>query len=162
MTVATDVPVSREPDLVDNAPTMPPKFVRSIRKAEVIEGSAAKFDVRVSGNPEPEIVWYKDDKPLKQDSKFRFEEDNGGVFSLFVNDVVAADEGLFKCEASNIKGEVSCSAELVVESKLFFASVLISVYYVRSSASGKLSGLTLTTIGCFYINLKTSSNNWAV
>lgn len=119
VTVATDIPVSREPELEDGPPATPPKFARTMQKAEVIEGSAARFDVKITGSPEPQVRWLKDDKPLKENRKFRFDEDEDGVFSLFVNDVVAEDEGVYKCEASNIKGELSCSAELTVEGQLF-------------------------------------------
>ena len=115
--VATDIPVSRAPDLEDARPASPPKFVRTMRKAEVIEGSAARFDVKLTGSPEPEVQWLKDDKLLEESRKFRFDEDDDGVFSLFVNDVEADDEGVYKCDASNIKGEVSCQAELIVEGK---------------------------------------------
>ena len=115
MTVATDIPVSRAPELETGLPATPPKFVRTMKKAEVIEGSAARFDVKLTGSPEPDVRWLKDDKPLKESRKFRFDEDDDGVFSLFVNDVVADDEGVYKCEASNPKGEVSCTAPLEVE-----------------------------------------------
>lgn len=118
VTLATDIPVSRAPDLEDGPPETPPKFVRTMKKAEVIEGSAAKFDVKLTGSPEPEVRWLKDDKPLTEGRKFRFDEDDDGVFSLFVNEVVADDEGVYKCEASNIKGEVSCTAALEVEGQL--------------------------------------------
>lgn len=121
VTVATDTPVSRAPELEDGAPVTPPKFIRTMKKAEVIEGSAAKFDVKLTGNPEPEVRWLKDDKLLTEGRKIRFEEDDDGVFSLFVNDVVADDEGVYKCEASNVKGEISCTAELEVEGKMLFS-----------------------------------------
>ena len=124
MTVATDTPVSRAPDLEDGPPASPPRFIHTMQKAEVIEGSAARFDVTLAGSPEPEVQWLKDDKPLKKNRKFRFEQEDDGVFSLFVNDVEADDEGIYKCVASNIKGEVSCEAELIVEGKLLLLLLL--------------------------------------
>ena len=130
VTVATNIPVSHEPDLEDGAPATLPKFVRTMRKAEVIEGSAAKFDVKLTGHPEPEVEWLKDDKPVKESRKFRFDEDDDGVFSLFVNDVEAGDEGAYKCVASNTKGEVSCEAELLIESKLFLLFRVLWFYRV--------------------------------
>lgn len=132
VTVVTNIPVSREPDLEDGAPATPPKFVRTMRKAEVIEGSAAKFDVKLTGNPEPEVEWLKDDKPVKESRKFRFDEDDDGAFSLFVSDVEAGDEGVYKCVASNTKGEVSCEAELLVERKLFLLLLLFKIVAVLS------------------------------
>ena len=131
VTVATDIPVSRAPDLEDGPPATPPKFVRTMRKADVIEGSAARFDVKLTGSPEPEVRWLKDDKPLKENRKIRFDEDDDGVFSLFVNDVAADDEGVYKCEATNVKGEVSCTAELLVEGQLLLL-LFIGLFRVAS------------------------------
>ena len=123
--------MSRAPDLEDGAPATPPKFVRTMRKAKVIEGSAARFDVKLTGSPEPEVQWLKDEKPLKENRKFRFDEDDDGVFSLFVNDVEVDDEGVYKCKASNVKGEVSCTAELIVEGKFYFVFFFLHGRFCR-------------------------------
>lgn len=113
--MATDIPVSRERELESGTPATPPKFDQTMQTAEVVEGSAARFDVTVTGSPVPKVRWLKDDKLLEENRKIRFDEDDNGVFSLFVNDVVVDDEGVYKCEATNVKGEVTCSAELIVE-----------------------------------------------
>ena len=104
VTVATDIPVSRAPDLEDGPPASPPRFIHTMQKAEVIEGSAARFDVTLTGSPEPEVQWLKDDKPLKENRKFRFEQDDDGVFSLFVNDVEADDENSHE-DSANVSTE---------------------------------------------------------
>lgn len=114
VTVATDEPVSRAPE-EDSGPVAPPKFVRTMKSADVIEGSAARFDVQVTGHPEPGVKWLRDGKPLKENRKFRFDEDDDGKFSLFVTEVEVDDEGLYKCVAFNNNGEASCEAELLVE-----------------------------------------------
>lgn len=125
--MATDIPVSRERELESGTPATPPKFDQTMQTAEVVEGSAARFDVTVTGSPVPKVRWLKDDKLLEENRKIRFDEDDDGVFSLFVNDVVVDDEGVYKCEATNVKGEVTCSAELIVEGQLplmlFFAQL---------------------------------------
>lgn len=115
VTVATNEPMLRAPDEEDSGPVAPAKFVRTMKNADVIEGSAARFDVQVTGNPEPEVKWLKDGKPLKENRKFRFDEDDDGKFSLFVTEVEVDDEGLYKCVAFNNNGEASCEAELLVE-----------------------------------------------
>lgn len=130
VTVVTDIPVSRAPDLEDGAPATPPKFVRTIRNAEVIEGSAARFEVKIAGSPEPEVRWFKDDKPLKENRRLRFDEDNDGAFSLTVNDVKADDEGIYKCEAANVKGEIWCTAELIMERTFSLVLLIDSFIFV--------------------------------
>lgn len=61
------------------------------------------------------VCWLKDDKLFEENWKIWFDEDDDGVFFLFVNDVVVDDEGVYKCEVINVKGEVICSVELIVE-----------------------------------------------
>ncbi|KAK7940041.1 hypothetical protein WMY93_003367 [Mugilogobius chulae] len=43
-----------------------PTFSSVIKDVEVVEGSAARFDCKIEGYPDPEVVWYKDDQPIKE------------------------------------------------------------------------------------------------
>ena len=46
-------------DFVDHVSSnaVPPKFTGGLVKTLVSEGSAARFDCKVEGNPTPEVVW---------------------------------------------------------------------------------------------------------
>ena len=46
--------------LVDEAPQKP-EFLKELKDMTVDEGSDATFEVQVSGQPEPEVQWFKDD-----------------------------------------------------------------------------------------------------
>ncbi|XP_072047598.1 myosin light chain kinase, smooth muscle-like [Amphiura filiformis] len=93
----------------------PPEIIQSLRDCEVCEGSAAKFDCRIKGFPEPEISWYKDGEEIGDNRRYRVEFDEDDLCSLIVLDVEPDDDGRYTCEAKNCAGKVSCSAELLVE-----------------------------------------------
>lgn len=50
-------------------PTSPPAFVKQLKDVYIVEGSCTRFDVKVTGMPEPEVTWYKDGQPLKQEDR---------------------------------------------------------------------------------------------
>lgn len=81
---------------------------------EVKEGDQAKFTCRTSGNPQPEVEWYKDDQLLEESPEVKFENQDG-CHSLIIKDVVLDDEAEYKTLARNPWGTASCTAELLVE-----------------------------------------------
>ncbi len=98
----------------------PPEIIQPLRDCEVCEGSAAKFDCRIKGFPEPEIYWYKDGKEIEESRRFRVEFDDDDLCSLVILEVEPDDDGRYTCEARNCAGRVSCSAELLVEGMYAF------------------------------------------
>lgn len=93
-----------------------PEFVKEMIDVEVLEGDKARFDVKVKGSPDPEVVWHKEDKPLEEDGKrVVFEDDENGVHSLIFNAVTPADAGYYKVVVRNSGGEIESEAELYVE-----------------------------------------------
>lgn len=81
------------------------------------EGGRARFDVKVSGYPEPFIDWFTRGKMIEESEVFRIEETEQGDCALIISDVDREDAGIYKCVAENDDGTVSCEAELIVESK---------------------------------------------
>ncbi|XP_041987312.1 peroxidasin [Aricia agestis] len=78
-------------------------------------GDNAMFSCAASGEPEPEIVWYRDSTILPTDSS-RYEVLNNG--SLMVHEADENDVGVFECTAKNPAGEArSKPARMIVQSK---------------------------------------------
>ena len=44
-----------------------PKFTIEIQTVEATVGEKATFSCKAKGNPQPEILWYKDDKQITKD-----------------------------------------------------------------------------------------------
>lgn len=87
-----------------------------MKPVEVVEGQETKLVCKIKGKPEPTIEWFKDDKPLKTDRRVKVDYD-GETSTLIIKGTVLDDEALYKCVATNKFGEVSTSAELLVEEK---------------------------------------------
>lgn len=68
-----------------------------------------------SGYPDPEVVWYKDDQPIKETRHFQIDYDEEGNCSLIISEVSGDDDAKYTCKAVNNLGEAICSAELIVE-----------------------------------------------
>lgn len=94
---------------------MKPTFNTVIKDVEVVEGSAARFDCKIEGYPDPEVVWYKDDQPIKETRHFQIDYDEDGNCSLIISEVSGDDDAKYTCKAMNTVGEATCTAELIVE-----------------------------------------------
>jgi len=93
-----------------------PEFVKEMIDVEVLEGDKARFDVKVKGSPEPDVIWHKEDNVLEEDGKrLVFEDDDNGIHSLIINGVVPSDGGYYKAIVRNSAGEIESEAELYVE-----------------------------------------------
>ncbi|XP_019727484.1 myosin light chain kinase, smooth muscle isoform X1 [Hippocampus comes] len=92
-----------------------PSFSAVIRDVEVVEGSAARFDCKIEGYPDPEVVWYKDEQPIKETRHFQIDYDEDGNCSLVISEVSGDDDAKYTVKAVNNLGEATCTAELLVE-----------------------------------------------
>jgi len=93
-----------------------PEFVKEMIDVEVPEGDKARFDVKVKGAPDPDVIWHKEDSVIEEDGKrLVIEDDENGVHSLIINGVIPTDAGYYKAVARNSGGEIECEAELYVE-----------------------------------------------
>ncbi|XP_071942513.1 muscle M-line assembly protein unc-89-like [Antedon mediterranea] len=86
---------------------------------QVVAGSGAIFEVKVTGEAPLSVKWYVDDEEVKDDdNKYILDEDDGGVYRFQIREVqVVDDENEFtiKCEASNNADTIITECCLVVE-----------------------------------------------
>ncbi|XP_037693002.1 myosin light chain kinase, smooth muscle isoform X2 [Choloepus didactylus] len=101
--------------VAEEKPHVKPYFSKTIRDLEVVEGSAAKFDCKIEGYPDPEVVWFKDDQSIRESRHFQIDYDEDGNCSLIISDVCGDDDAKYTCKAVNSLGEATCTAELIVE-----------------------------------------------
>ncbi|XP_061083193.1 myosin light chain kinase, smooth muscle [Conger conger] len=99
----------------EDRPQAKPTFSKVIKDVEVVEGSAARFDCKIEGYPDPEVVWYKDEQPIKETRHFQIDYDEDGNCSLVISEVSGDDDAKYTCKALNSLGEATCVAELIVE-----------------------------------------------
>ncbi|NXT01052.1 ALPK3 kinase, partial [Jacana jacana] len=93
-----------------------PLFETTIKSRSVSEDSDAKFTCIVTGYPQPEVTWYKDDQEmdrycgLPKYEIFR----HGNRHTLQLYKCREEDAGIYQASARNTKGIVSCSGVLEV------------------------------------------------
>lgn len=87
-----------------------------LKSIETVEGETVKFVCKVSGEPKPTTQWFKDDQPLKPDSRIKIDYD-GNESTLTIKKTTLDDEAMYKCVARNDLGSIDTSAELLVNEK---------------------------------------------
>ncbi len=91
-----------------------PKFEEIFKDQTVTAGSEVTFKCRVTGEPDPNVVWMKDGQKVKttRHSKLGFTEN--GWCSLTIHSCIPADTGVYMCSAHNVIGTQSIEAMLTV------------------------------------------------
>lgn len=108
--------VSTEAELLVNEAGSKPEFVEKMKNVNVQAGKEARFDVRVSGSPPPEVDWLKGDEKIEDDGRFVIVDGEAdGLFSLIIEEIKPEDAGKYECIAFNELGEASSKANLAVE-----------------------------------------------
>ncbi|KAI8485784.1 hypothetical protein Bbelb_364940 [Branchiostoma belcheri] len=101
---------------VDPVDAKAPRFDRKITDTEAREGGRAKFRCKVTGNPPPQVLWYKNGQPIPTNSnKYVTIHDADGTCALLVLKVDDDDDAEYVCKSTNCAGAAVCSAELIVE-----------------------------------------------
>lgn len=102
---------------------VPPNFIQHLSPAkEVMEGSRVRLDCILVGHPEPEVIWYKNDKPVKEskDIQLLFEGDR---CTLCIREAYLEDSGTYRIVANNVHGQAESLCKLHVERECLSAIV---------------------------------------
>ncbi|XP_075160113.1 zormin isoform X7 [Haematobia irritans] len=96
----------------DMEPTKPTVQL-SLKDVSIVEGKPLRLDCIIVGQPEPEVIWYHNEKPIKEsaDLKLLFQ---GDKCSLIIQEAFADDAGNYKVVAINSAGEASSSCDVKV------------------------------------------------
>ncbi|GMT09123.1 hypothetical protein PFISCL1PPCAC_420 [Pristionchus fissidentatus] len=100
------------------AATLPTFVVAPKKKIVVEEGEKLVVASDINGQPRPEIVWYKDARPLSSSSDDRVSISEDGVtYSLAIRDMTTADAGKYSITAENERGKVQEDFDVEVVKK---------------------------------------------
>ncbi|RUS90390.1 hypothetical protein EGW08_001885 [Elysia chlorotica] len=90
------------------------EFIQPIQDMEVREGESATFECQVKGEPQPQVMWYHDQQPIKSDSVYQITPGEDGKFTLHIPEVFPEDSGVYTAKAFNDNSAVESSATLTV------------------------------------------------
>ncbi|KAJ8319889.1 hypothetical protein KUTeg_001476 [Tegillarca granosa] len=90
-----------------------PSFLKEMVDCKAFTGDVVRFDVTVSGDPQPDVCWYLEGAKINSDSRHTTTNENGEC-SLIIKQVTVNDEGEYSCRAKNTQGEIKCCAELII------------------------------------------------
>ena len=110
---------STEGELIITKPIVAPEFKEKLKSLQVNEGERAQLDVRVSGNPEPSVSWFRGSQAINNEGRFIVKTGEvDELYSLIIDETTLDDSGTYKCVASNEAGKATCRGELEVNEKL--------------------------------------------
>uniref|UniRef100_H9GP59 Ig-like domain-containing protein n=1 Tax=Anolis carolinensis TaxID=28377 RepID=H9GP59_ANOCA len=90
-----------------------PVFVIQPKSQNVNEGQDVLLTCEVSGDPSPEISWFKDNQPIVLSSNVRVNRTKN-VYSLSIQNAAVSDSGKYTVKAKNFHGQCSATASLTV------------------------------------------------
>ena len=74
--------------------------------------------MKVKGLPQPKMEWFKDDKKIEDQDRYKVIEGDNNTSKLIIENCKLGDKGRVKCVAKNIAGEKSCWADLLIQQKI--------------------------------------------
>lgn len=77
------------------------------------EGKNAQFQCKITGQPRPNVTWYKGAREISHGGKYHMSQE-GETYTLTVYDVFGEDADEYVCRAINKAGAKSTRAELVI------------------------------------------------
>lgn len=91
-----------------------PNLLMEMSDVRVKSGEMAEFSCSFDGQPFTGVVWDHNGQSLVDTERVRSSQ-SGGFLSLLIHDVGVADQGMYRCTATNQHGQNSSSAQLTVE-----------------------------------------------
>ena len=94
--------------------SVPPYFEIPIKDANVMEGEKLLFQATIVGKPEPDIIWFKNDKPVVTNKRITPSKKNN-CYELEILSCETVDSGQYSIKASNAAGESQTQAVALVK-----------------------------------------------
>jgi len=91
-----------------------PRFIKGLENQTVVEGKTATMTVEVSGNPQPNVSWFKGARELYSSNKHVITK-AGGIHTLVLYDIYGEDADEYSARATNTGGSRSTMCMLEIE-----------------------------------------------
>merc|ERR1719281_1902878 len=86
-----------------------PEFIKAPTEVALIGVNGGKVECEIFGVPKPSVTWFKDYHPMKETFRVQAYHYPPQTHTLFFEDYITQDEGLYTVTASNLCGSISYS-----------------------------------------------------
>ncbi|KAF7228569.1 fibroblast growth factor receptor-like 1a isoform X2 [Nothobranchius furzeri] len=126
----------------EHAPELAGKLVRprftepaKMRKRVIARpvGSSVRLKCTASGNPRPDIVWLKDNKPLDDEEGVAGEEGKKKRWTLSLKNLMPENSGKYTCHVSNKAGEINATYKVEVIQRTNSKPILTGTHPVNTT-----------------------------
>lgn len=94
-----------------------PHFLQAPGNMVAHEGQVCRLDCKVSGLPNPDLMWLLDGIPVVPNFTHKMLVRENGIHSLLIDPLTASDAGTYTCIATNKAGQNAFSLELSIVAK---------------------------------------------
>ncbi|XP_022664923.1 obscurin-like isoform X9 [Varroa destructor] len=92
-----------------------PQFTKRLEYTTVLLRKSGVLSCRCIGKPYPHIRWYKDWQPIATSGRIQISWEEPDLCTMKLDDSIMRDAGLYSCKATNIAGDATCSATVIIE-----------------------------------------------
>lgn len=100
-------------ELASDMEPIKPSVQMPLKDTNIDEGKPIRLDCIIVGQPEPEVIWYHEGRPVKESPDFQLIF-QGDRCSLLIQEAFSEDSGEYKVVALNSAGEASSKCVLTV------------------------------------------------
>lgn len=93
-----------------------PTFSKELKDLKIVDGDTLTLSCIVIGDPEPQVTWTKNGKPLSSSEVVDLKYKNG-IATLRINEVYPEDEGEYVCKATNSVGTTETKSKITIKRK---------------------------------------------
>ncbi|KAJ1353882.1 hypothetical protein KIN20_010652 [Parelaphostrongylus tenuis] len=92
-----------------------PSFIQPLNNRTFSDSQPMRLDVRIEGEPFPDLKWLKEWRPIVESSRVKFVQDGPYLCSLIISEPMWRDSGVYTCIAANAAGQATTSCSITVE-----------------------------------------------
>ncbi|KAK0408269.1 hypothetical protein QR680_003864 [Steinernema hermaphroditum] len=126
-----------------------PVFTKALKDKTAMAGETVNLKCVITGVPDPDITWLKDDEVINTTRKRQLKFDENGACTLTISNVSAEDTGIYMCTARNRAGVQSTECMLTIASTVGPDAHLVTA----DTTKGKKSKPQFTRIPASTINI---------
>lgn len=107
----------------DDSNMCTPTFSKELKDLKITDGDTLTLSCIVIGDPEPQVTWSKNGKPLSSSEVVDLKYKNG-IATLRINEVYPEDEGEYVCKAINSVGTAETKSKITIKRKFCLVKMM--------------------------------------